>query len=102
MYENIKWQEIGPRPKCHIFRVYARLTRTGSDETDETFYEQMVRLHVPWSQDRPISKQEDQSWHSLYIRYNLDAVIAEPLDPIYLDDEDKKELADEVPDRNQS
>lgn len=69
VYKNRKWLEIDRRTKCHVIRVFPRLTRSDDDKTDETFYEQMVRLHVPCSEEPPVTKQDDESWQSVYMRH---------------------------------
>ncbi|KAK3918035.1 ATP-dependent DNA helicase, partial [Frankliniella fusca] len=65
-FYNLKnWKKSKKKP--NIVRVYPRLRINGDDS--EKYYRQQVLLHVPWSNEKPINKADDETWQSLYERY---------------------------------
>lgn len=81
--------------------MFAVLTRTGDDETNQAFYEQMVRLRDLWSKQRSVSKQEQETWPLLHAKDNLVGITAKPLEPMYSDEESEEGVMNEAADRNQ-
>ncbi|KAK3923180.1 ATP-dependent DNA helicase [Frankliniella fusca] len=64
-FYNIKnWKKCNKKP--NIVRVFPRLKIGGGD--DEKYYRQQVMLHVPWSNEKPINKGDDETWQSFYER----------------------------------
>ncbi|KAK3920379.1 ATP-dependent DNA helicase [Frankliniella fusca] len=64
-FYNLKnWKKSKKKP--NIVRVFPRLRINGDDS--EKYYRQQVVLHVPWSNEKPINKGDDETWQSLYER----------------------------------
>ncbi|KAK3911536.1 ATP-dependent DNA helicase [Frankliniella fusca] len=63
-YNCKTWNRSKKKP--NIVRVFPRLKIIGDD--NEKYYRQQVLLHVPWSNEKPLDKGDDESWESYFKR----------------------------------